>query len=167
MGNLWGYMILLILLVVQSTILSRIALESVKPDLVLLAVIYLANKNGKMAGQTYGFISGLIEDFLSVSPLGFNGFLNTLVGFLYGLTSETFFIDQVIIPMLMGGVATILKGLGVSFLSGLFNLENLHFNLFSIPFLIEIGYNMVVAPFLFALLGLIKGLSPKKQWEGL
>lgn len=167
MGNLWGYMILLILLVVQSTVLPRIALESAKPDLVLLTVMYLANKNGKMAGQTYGFISGLIEDFLSVSPLGFNAFLNTLVGFLYGLTSETFSIDQVIIPMLMGGVATILKGLGISFLSGLFNLENLHFNLFSIPFLIEIGYNMVVAPFLFALLRLIKGLSPKKQWEGL
>lgn len=167
MGNLWGYMILLIFLVLQSTILHKIALEGAKPDLVLLAVAYLANKNGKMAGQTYGFVSGLIEDFLSVSPLGFNGFLNTIVGFLYGLTSETFFIDQVIIPMIMGGVATLIKGVGISFLAGLFNLENLHFNLFSITFLVEIGYNMVLAPFLFALLGLFKGLSPKKQWEGL
>lgn len=167
MGNVWGYLVLLPLVVLQSTLLHRIAIEGAKPDLVLLTVVYLANKNGKMAGQTYGFLSGLMQDFLSISPLGFNGFLNTLVGFLYGLTSETFFIDQVFIPMIMGGVATLVKGIGISFLSGLFNLENLHFHLFSIPFLIEIGYNMVCAPFLFALLRLVRGLSPKKQWEGL
>jgi len=165
MGNIWGYSILLPLIVLQTTILHRIAIEGAKPDLVLLTVVYLANKNGKMAGQTYGFVSGLIEDFLSVSPLGFNGFLKTIVGFLYGLTSETFFIDQIIIPMIMGGVATLLKGFGVLFLSWIFNIENLHFNLFSLPFLIELGYNMVIAPFLFALLGLIRGVSPKKQWE--
>ncbi len=165
MGNVWGYGILLPLIVLQTTILHRIAIEGAKPDLVLLTVVYLANKNGKMAGQTYGFVSGLIEDFLSVSPLGFNGFLKTIVGFLYGLTSETFFIDQIIIPMIMGGVATLLKGFGVLFLSWIFNIENLHFNLFSLPFLIELGYNMVIAPFLFALLGLLRGVSPKKQWE--
>ncbi|MCX7788111.1 MAG: rod shape-determining protein MreD [Spirochaetes bacterium] len=166
MGNIWGYSILLPLVVVQSTILHRIAIEGSKPDLVLLTVVYLANKNGKLAGQTYGFISGLIEDFLSVSPLGFNGFLNTLVGFLYGLTADTFFIDQIFIPMIMGGVATLMKGLGILFLSWIFNIESLHFQLFSIPFLIELGYNMVIAPVLFALLRLIRGISPKKQWEG-
>ncbi len=166
MGSVWGYLVLLPVVVLQTTILHRISIEGAKPDLVLLTVIYLANKNGKMAGQTYGFISGLIEDFLSVSPLGFNGFLNTIVGFLYGLTSETFFIDQVIIPLLMGGIATFLKGLGIIVLTWLFPIENLNFNLFSISFLIELGYNMVCAPFLFALLGLIRGISPKKQWEG-
>ncbi|GAB4223399.1 MAG: rod shape-determining protein MreD [Spirochaetales bacterium] len=165
MGTVFGYVVLLLMVVFQSTLLHHIAIQGVKPDLVLLTVIYLANKNGKMAGQTYGFVAGLMEDSLSLSPLGFNGFIHTVAGFLYGLTAGTFFIDQVIIPMIMGGVATLLKGLCISLLSVLFNLENLHFQLFSVPFLIETGWNMIVAPFLFAVLRLSRRITAKKQWE--
>jgi rod shape-determining protein MreD len=124
MRNVFAVLLTILLVILQSTLLNKIAIKGVKPDLSLLAMIYLSNKNGKMLGQTLGFCSGLVEDFLSVSPLGFNGFIKTLIGFLFGLTEGTFFIDSVIIPMAMSGVATLLKG----FMSGAFPvlyLENL------------------------------------------
>lgn len=165
MRNVFAVLVTILLVILQSTLLNKIAIQGVKPDLSLLAMIYLSNKNGKMLGQTLGFCSGLVEDFLSVSPLGFNGFIKTLIGFLFGLTEGTFFIDSVIIPMAMSGVATLLKGFMVWVLSLFFTLENLHFTFFSWSFLIEVGYNMFLAPFVFAFLGLIHGLTPKKQWE--
>ena len=67
--------------------------------------------------------------------------------------------------MAMSGVATLLKGFIVWVLSLFFTLENLHFTFFSWSFFIEVGYNMFLAPFVFAFLGLIHGLTPKKQWE--
>ncbi|MFQ3619937.1 MAG: rod shape-determining protein MreD [Spirochaetales bacterium] len=166
MKNLWLYLFLLGCIILQSTLLNHIAIKGVRPDLVLLTVMYLAHRKGSLIGQTAGFAAGLLQDFLSIAPFGFNGFVFTLVGYFYGITKGTFFIDPIFIPMAMAAVATVLKGLFILLLSALFKIENLHFHFFSLSFLLEIGYNMLVVPFLFALYRLFRGNTPQSQWEG-
>jgi len=54
--------------ILQSTILSRLAVYHAIPDLTLGVLLFTAYLNGPMTGQITGFSSGLILDFLSAAP---------------------------------------------------------------------------------------------------
>ncbi|MDR1317879.1 MAG: rod shape-determining protein MreD [Spirochaetales bacterium] len=144
----------------QTTFLHNIAFRGVIPDLSLIAVIFIANRNGTIAGQTVGFAGGLVEDFLSLSPLGFHALLKTLVGFLAGTSFGVIFIGSLFMPMLMAGAATVFKNILAAFIMALTS-DSAAGGLFSLRTLIEIVYNMVLAPFVFALLGFVKIIVPK------
>ena len=57
----------------------------VKPDLQLILVVFLALRRGSMSGQIAGFVGGLLEDVVTLSPLGFHAIVKALVGFCAGL----------------------------------------------------------------------------------
>ncbi|MBP7494342.1 MAG: hypothetical protein KA771_02520 [Spirochaetales bacterium] len=60
MRNVFAVLVTILLVILQSTLLNKIAIQGVKPDLSLLSMIYLSNKNGKILGQTLGFCSELV-----------------------------------------------------------------------------------------------------------
>jgi rod shape-determining protein MreD len=144
----------------QTTFLHNIAFQGVIPDLSLIAVIFIANRNGTIFGQTAGFAGGLVEDFLSLSPLGFHALIKTLLGFLAGASFGIVFIGSLFMPMLMAGAATILKNILAAFVLALTN-DPAAGGFFSLRTLIEIAYNMVLSPFVFAVLGFIKIIVPR------
>jgi rod shape-determining protein MreD len=144
----------------QSTVLHTIAVEGVIPDLSLIVIIFIANRNGTISGETVGFAAGIVEDFLSLSPLGFHALLKTLVGFLTGMTFGVIFIGSLFMPMLMAGAATIVKNVLAAFLFAITSDPGVS-TLFSLGTLIEICYNMVLAPFIFAILSFFKILVPR------
>lgn len=137
--------------VLQSSILRYLPVD-VTPDLALLALIYVSTQFGSQTGQITGFITGFVEDFLSTSPFGFHALLKAVMGFLYGLLKKSVFIDPVLFPVLLTLVGTIIKWFLVSLISALFNITNVHVNFFSETFLLELLLNVLLAPFIFALL---------------
>jgi rod shape-determining protein MreD len=147
----------------QSTLLRRVALSGMKPDLALIVLVFVAVRRGSMTAQVSGFLSGLLEDVLSLAPLGFNALIRTLLGFFYGLTAGSIFVDPVLMPVLLILIATILKGLASSLLVVIFGIQALGFSIFTGPLWIEVGYNAVLAPFLFAPLRLLKILAPREK----
>ena len=146
----------------QSTWLHTIAFQGVIPDISLIAVIFIANRNGSVFGQSAGFAGGMVEDFLSLSPLGFHALLKTVIGFLAGTSFGLVFIGSLFMPMLMAGAATILKNLLAAVLLALTG-EAASVNVFSLATPIEIAYNMILAPFVFAFLGFFKFLLPRER----
>lgn len=155
--------VVIILVLLQTTLMHHLAIEGVIPDLSLIAIVFLANKNGKMLGETSGFVAGLVEDFLSLSPLGFHSFVKTVIGFLFGYTKGVVFIGTIFMPVVMTAAATFLKFLLVGILKAFFQMTSLGLDFFSWPTLIEFGYNMLLSPFIFAILGLFKFLLPKER----
>jgi rod shape-determining protein MreD len=143
-------------IVLQSTILNKIAIRGVRPDLALIVLVFVSLRRGSMVGQVSGFATGFLEDLMNVSPLGFHSLLRTIVGFLYGLLSGNVFIDPFLMPIVLTVVATILKGLLSGIVSAIFGLTASGFITFAGRLWIEVGYNGVLAPFLFALLNLFK-----------
>lgn len=149
---------------IQSTLLSRLALWGCVPDLALGILVYVAYVNGPMVGQTLGFFSGLCLDFISAAPLGFNALLRTIIGALTGLLKGTFFLDTVILPFVLCVVATGLKALLVGLLNVLFVSTLPKYDLLSTTLWVEIALNGVSAPFLFAFLNLFRSvLKPRKE----
>jgi rod shape-determining protein MreD len=154
--TLVSILILFLALLFQATILNAIAIIGVKPDITLMVIIFLGFRKGRVVGQIAGFLTGLFEDFISLSPPGFNALVKTTVGFLYGLVEGGFIIDAMIIPIIFLAAGTIIKGIVSWLLVIIFSLDYSGVSIFSVKFVIEILYNCLLAPFIFALLKLIK-----------
>ncbi|MGA2975789.1 MAG: rod shape-determining protein MreD [Spirochaetia bacterium] len=153
---LFTLLALVICILLQSTLLGKIALGGVRPDLAMLVLVFVSMRRGSMVGQVSGFASGFLEDLMNVSPLGFHSLMRTVIGFLFGLLSGNVFIDPFLMPIILAVVATLLKGILSGIISALFGLASSGFITFTGRIWIEVGYNGVVAPFLFALLNLFK-----------
>ncbi len=151
--------------VLQSTLLHWVAIRGVTPDLGLIILVFVAIRRGSMTAQLSGFATGVVEDFMSLSPLGFHAFVRTVVGFIYGLTVGSIFVDPILMPVILTIAATLFKAVISSLLVSFLAIPAAGFSVFTGPLWIEMGYNAVLAPFLFALLGLLKVLKPQnKEW---
>lgn len=60
------------------------------PDLILILLIFISIKQGKIKGTSTGFTMGLIEDFiLSVGYLGLSSLTKSITGFIMGYFTES------------------------------------------------------------------------------
>jgi rod shape-determining protein MreD len=160
---LWTTLFAMIAAMLQSTLLSHIALYRAVPDIALGIVVYSAYVNGSMTGQMAGFCSGIFLDFLSAAPLGLNALIRTFAGALTGLLKGTFFLDFLFLPMALCAVATLLKA-AIMFLLNLFLSSAVPAYPLADPTLwIELAFNMVTAPFLFFLLKKLKFLLVERR----
>jgi rod shape-determining protein MreD len=149
-------LVLFIALLVQSTILNAISISGVKPDITLMIIIFIAFRKGCIPGQLSGFFTGIFEDFISLSPLGFHSLIKATIGFLYGLLEGGFIIDAFILPVVFLAAGTVIKGITSWLLVSIFSIHSSGVSILSVKFLIEILYNSLTAPIVFALLKLIK-----------
>ncbi|MDR0312361.1 MAG: rod shape-determining protein MreD [Treponema sp.] len=154
---IWALIFIIVAAVLQSTILRQIELFYAVPDLALGILVFVAYSNGAMAGQVTGFFSGIIMDFLSSAPLGFNALVRTLIGGLVGFMQGTFYMDTFLLPMSLCAGATIFKALCGLLLHLIFSSVPAYD--FTVPlFWVELGLNTVTAPLLFLFLKLFKTL---------
>ena len=78
------------LIIIQKTLIWLIAVTSyeITPDIVLIGVIFVSMRKGKIAGSVSGFAAGLIFDFLSFSFLGLMALSKTVAGFIGGIFDD-------------------------------------------------------------------------------
>lgn len=158
-------LLIVVAVILQSTLLNRVSVWGVTPDIALILIVFFSNRFGSMHGQISGFASGLVEDFISLSPLGFHAFIKTLTGFLFGLTRGNIFLDPVFMPLLLTAAATLFKHLMAGLLGAIFVAPDLLEPIFTTKFGIEIGLNAVISPFLFGILKLFKIFRRVKKDE--
>ena len=134
---------------IESSLLSNITFLPAIPDLSLLCILFFSTYNGKLYGETTGFISGVFLDFLTMAPFGFNCLLRTVIGYLTGFFNKT-------LPMLLGFLATLFKALLIFLVSVFYPNSIIAYNPFTLTFLVELIFNTVLAPFVFMFLRLFK-----------
>jgi rod shape-determining protein MreD len=149
--------------ILQSTFFSYIDIFNAAPDLALLVIIWYAYDCGVMTGQITGFAAGVLLDFLSASPLGFHAFTYTLLGAAGGLLRGAFSMDAFILPMLLAAGGTLAKALLCFFISLLFSGATPHYAIAAPTLWIEMGFNMLCVPFLYALLKIAVKFIRKKD----
>ena len=120
--------------------------------------IYFALINGKIFGETTGFFGGLFLDFITGIPMGFNCLFRTIIGYISGFFSNSIIISGIITPVLAVGIGTIVKTILIN-LTALFfpNVNIFVTGIISYEFLFEFIENIILAPFVFRLLGFFKG----------
>lgn len=135
--------------IVESSILSNFYFLPVVPDLILVYSVYMGLYNGKTFGQVTGFFSGLILDFLTGVPFGFNTLFRTIIGYISGIFQKRVIIGKVVIPMFSVAAATILKTFFVWLITLFFPITVKTISFFSMNFIFEFIANTILAPFLF------------------
>ncbi|WP_066632599.1 rod shape-determining protein MreD [Desulfolucanica intricata] len=104
------FLILIILGVVillQVTVLDLFQVAGVKPDLVLLLVIFNAFLRGSKEGAFLGFLGGLWQDILTGNYIGFNALAKMGAGYFVGLAESKLFKDSIVIVIGITLVATL------------------------------------------------------------
>jgi len=160
---IWTVVFGLVAAILQSTLLSHIALYRAVPDIALGILVYSAYVNGMMTGQLSGFCYGIALDFISAAPFGLNALVRMIIGALAGLMKGTFFLDILLLPMLLCASATLLKALLLFLLSLLMPGSVLSYPLAAPVLWAEMALNTVTAPFLFAFLKQFSSLLVKRR----
>jgi rod shape-determining protein MreD len=80
--------IFLLCFVLQTTLVPAIGIFGISPDLLMVALFFLARKAGPFGATWVGFFLGLAEDLFSPSILGQNALSRTAAGFFAGLFNE-------------------------------------------------------------------------------
>lgn len=142
----------------QSTWFGAIAIMGVIPDLALLVLIWVSYQNGYVAGSSSGFLSGIAQDFISASPIGFNAFIRTAVASAAGLLHGSFYIDRLLLPVALGATGTVAKAIVAGLLFLVFGSKLHTYDVFDSELWIETAYNALAAPIAFLLLTPLKRL---------
>ncbi|MFP4301145.1 MAG: rod shape-determining protein MreD [Spirochaetaceae bacterium] len=161
-GVLWMSLILSGVAALLSYFGQFIALRGVQPDLILLLLVFHANSEGPYRSQVTGTLAGLVEDLMGLAPLGFHLLLRATLGLLFGQSRNKIFLDPFVMPALMVLGASLVKGFYGLLIGGIFGLESVQEYILSTSYLIEIGYNTLLAPLLFFFYGLMKPLVGTK-----
>lgn len=147
--------ILILAAVLQSTLLRGIAVYHVQADITLILLVFFAHQLGSFQGKLLGFGAGLVVDFLGMAPIGFHSFIYTLLGHFFGLTRGKVYIDAVTLPVLLIIVAGLMRMFS-AFLLVIVFLPAKTGDVFTVNSFIQIGLHAVLAPFVFALLKLLR-----------
>ncbi|MDW7674104.1 MAG: rod shape-determining protein MreD [Bacillota bacterium] len=143
------FLLALVSLVLQSTVFSYLAIAGVKPDLLLIAVVFFSFIRGHRHGAVLGFCYGLLEDLVVGRFIGLNALIKMTIGFLVGLTEGKIYKENLIAPGLLVLLASIISGylnlilLGIAGIPLAFG-ENFWRTIFPIAL-----YNIGLAPFLY------------------
>lgn len=99
-------LLLLLAFVLQTTWVHALQIAAVKPDPVLLVLVYIALRAGEFEATILGFCIGFLQDIYMPGDLGLNALVNALVGFAvgYGRTGIVADSVQVQVALVFGAV---------------------------------------------------------------
>ena len=86
---------ILICFLLQSTVISRIAIGSITPNLILILCISMGLMRGRKSGMWTGFFCGFLVDMFYGSVFGFYALIYMYIGFLSGYAHRICYDDDV------------------------------------------------------------------------
>lgn len=156
--------VLIVTLALQSTLLTKVTVLGVTPQLLFVAVVCLAYLEGDVVGVVVGFSGGLLQDFLlPQSILGLTAFVYTFAAYAVASLRQFVSKDSVWMPVLAVAAASILAEGGYALLAILMGESWV-----SLGETVKIGgfvalYNTLLTPFMFPLIRRIAtGVRPER-----
>ncbi len=152
---------LFLLVILEATVFDYIRFFAVKPDAVLLVVIFTGLFGGFRKGAEAGIAGGFLLDIFGICPFGTGMILYGICGAVSGLLSNRFYKEsmytQIIFASLFAVVISIFFAVSKSSLPRLdvysYNAPLIQFKIF-----IVIIYNALICPLMFAIYFRIFGL---------
>lgn len=94
-------------LLIQSTLAELISVQQIKPDFVLIVLVFMSLSDGHIMGTTFGFLSGWIQDVYAPQYLGLNALCKSIVGFFVGYGSGGVIESNLVVQGIILFVATL------------------------------------------------------------
>ena len=143
------FILLLLLAILQATSLNRLSILGIKPDLLLILIIFLGLHKGPLSGAGYGFLAGVLLDIFSPAPLGTNTLSKTVLGFLAGAVAPLLYFKAPFIQGLLLFLGMFLEGMILFILLSSFHLAPPFYYSFLYIILPASFYTSLLAPLFF------------------
>jgi len=138
-----------VVLIFQTTVLDYLTVYGVKPDLVMLLVVFNGFLLGPREGAFLGFAGGIIEDLFSGSYIGMNALSKMAAGYFAGLSGERLYKENALVVAGVTFFSTI-AGLLVNYLLLLYLKIDVPFFYTLLRVVLPTAlYTAVLVPFLF------------------
>lgn len=95
------------LALLQTTVMPRITVLGVHPDLVLMAVVAWSVLRGSREGMVWALIGGIVMDLFSAAPFGISTLTLLIISFASGLGQASFFRIDLLVPIMVIVPATL------------------------------------------------------------
>lgn len=147
----WLFLIAMALVFLETTVFNSLAVHGVKPDLLLIYVIFIGWRKGTVWGQSTGFLCGLLDDLLQGGLFGSQVLAKTLTGYFSGLGAKRLFYNKLPLQGIVIFSFSLFNNLWLFIIGLLFN--------YPCPFPVITGYvyNTLVALPIFWLLNKLDG----------
>ncbi|GHU76168.1 hypothetical protein FACS1894188_08290 [Clostridia bacterium] len=157
------FVLIIINLTLQSTILRSVSVFGISPDTQILIIVSYAILRGDMEGAVFGFFAGLIRDMMFCTVIGEYALLGLLTGFLAGKPFRNFFRENDFLPLFLAGVLMIMHECGYYFLTYLLQGETDFFYYFHRIILPETAYSVILAIPVYRLVHFINGKVEERE----
>lgn len=121
---------------------------TVKPDLVLIFLIFVSFRGGSFEGMLYGFFAGILQDIITIGPIGMNSLIYLNVGFLVGQFKNKIYTDSILPLVILVFFATIFKSILGFFINTFFSTLSGSVVHFKNQILFETLANTMLSPML-------------------
>ncbi len=159
--------LVLVAVALQSTLLARVTLLGVIPQLVLVVVVCLAFLDGERVGVVVGFAGGLLQDLLlPQSIIGLTALVYTLIG--YGVGSLRHFApsESVWSPVFAVAIASAIAELSYAMLAIILGQEWVSLSFTARVTGLVVLYDTLLTPFAFPLLRRVSArFRPEKVYR--
>jgi rod shape-determining protein MreD len=139
--------VLVVAVLVQSTVLARLTLAGVRPDLLVLAVVSVAVATDPTTGAVFGFVAGLVADLLFDLPVGVSALVYVAVGFAVGTARVYVTSHRPLVHLVLAGAASLASVWCCGLLLRVFDLSSWAAVLRAGP-LVAVD-NLLLAPFVY------------------
>ncbi|NLI91986.1 MAG: rod shape-determining protein MreD [Peptococcaceae bacterium] len=143
--------IFLFCLTLPGTLFHYWSWGGIKPDLVMLWVIYIALHHRPVQGIAYGFTLGLIEDLYFGRYLGLNAISLAVVALLIGFLQQRWYRENIPLTMVLVFIVSILGQTLIMLFAATSGLNWFYSDSFNIIFGISL-YNALLIPLTYPLI---------------
>lgn len=151
--------------IMQSTALHNLSFLGVLPNTTLIIIITFAVHFGKNKGAVIGVIAGLIQDVIFGRAIGMNALAYMLTGYFIGMMSQKIIKENIITPILLTAISTILNACINLFFIYFLGFTTEVLLLFRESIIVEMPYNLVLSiPIYIYLTKLINSKIMKKEY---
>lgn len=145
--------LVLLAVALQSTLLARLTLLGVIPQLVLVVVVSLAFLDGPRVGVVVGFAGGLLQDLLlPQSVIGLTAFVYTLIGYGVGSLRQFAPSESVWSPVLAVALASMVAEVSYAMLAIILGQEWVSISFTAKVTGLVVLYDTLLTPFAFPVL---------------
>lgn len=98
------FLIIIICFLLQTSCFRYFTLAGIVPNLLLIPTMAFGVMRGRKEGMLVGFVSGLLLDIFYGSVIGPYALLYMYLGYINGFFHRVYYMEDLLLPMIMAGV---------------------------------------------------------------
>ncbi len=158
------FLLVVVSYLLQTTLFKWIEIRGISPNLLIVVVVSISLLKGRLYGSLVGVFIGIFCDAFYGGPFGFYSIVYMNVGFFCGYLHNIFYKDNIVLPLILMGISSILVNYMEFFFGYVFRGKLSASEYVGVVFLPDLLYTLFIGFIGYHFFYLI--LSPEKQEEG-